>query len=66
MKNKSLQNARDLQTRSVYGELEGKKVVIATIYSSASLGIEERVDREEPATKAPRNRAAAPGEERKE
>jgi len=67
MPSKSLLNARDLVTKTVYGEVEGKKVVVATIYSSASLDVEERVNREEPIARATRNRGAStPVEEKKE
>ena len=67
MPSKRLSNAPDLQTKSIFGEVDGRKVIVATIYSSASLGLEERVDREEPATRATRkDRAIAPVEEKKE
>ena len=58
MLNKRLMNARDLVTKSEYGEVDGKKIVVATVYSSASLGLEERVEREEPASRTPKSRGA--------
>lgn len=54
-----LKNARDLVTKSIYGDLEGKKVVIATVYSSSALGLEQRIEREEPVAKSPRSRSAS-------
>jgi hypothetical protein len=45
MTNERLAKARDLVSRSEYGEVDGKKVIVATVYSSRSLGVEERVER---------------------
>lgn len=43
MASEALKKARDLVTRTEYGTVNGKKVVIATVYSSRTLGLEERV-----------------------
>jgi len=63
MVSKQLLSARDLRTKTVYGSIDGRKVVVATVYSSVSLGIEERVETEQPRHQ---RRGAAPSQETKE
>lgn len=59
-----LRKARDLVTTTDYAEVDGKRVAVATRYSSASLGVSERVEHSEP--KARRNESASRATEKKE
>lgn len=66
-----LKKARDLVTRSEYGKVGGKKVLVATVYSSRLLGLEERIEHDvagmSPSTRSGSRRSAeTQSEEKKE